>query len=569
MCSGFDSDCNFGDDRCRESDRLVYGPFCREDNYEYINTGLYRVTLYGEGDVQAGATDYNITHDYEMMGTQRFTLPGSYTFCWDGLQDGGTGFETIVQPRSAGAYVDHITLEYLGRDCSLPGADNPAAGMGSGEMGVLTVYNLEGGVGVELPDGQEGDPGQGQRLRIYYDGSEPVAMDDSATDAPYILGSDLAQWATGSTGSGLPDIRIVEGGTTDTPTPRDPVVSVTANVMYDDGTPDALRIEAQAYDPIVGEENGDGIDYVHFAISDAGDNVVYERDESNPAYCAFGGDSPCEVSLSDAGVRSGDFRVTATAYSDSGRQASASTSFTLAATERAEPVITLDAAVLYDDGAPSSLRIEAQAYDPNVGSSNGDGIDHVYFTIRNSDGDSVYENDEGSTAYCAFGGDSPCEQSIGPSDFSAGDYEVTATAYTDSGAEASTTTSFTLDWGATPPPPPGDTTPPFFNSVSYPSGNYCFGDTVTVGADVYDESDIASVTLHYLLLNVDPEFPEYGGYPYEAVYVGSGDGPYEASFDVGDLNTANFYFTAVDAAGNEGTSNTITLTGNDCGPVVR
>ena len=104
LCSGFDSDCDFGDDSCRRTDRLVYGPFCREDTYPYIDQGLYRVTLYGEGEVQAGATDYNISHDYEMMGTHRLTLPGSYTFCWDGLQPGGTGFETVVQARSDGAY---------------------------------------------------------------------------------------------------------------------------------------------------------------------------------------------------------------------------------------------------------------------------------------------------------------------------------------------------------------------------------------------------------------------------------------------------------------------------------
>ena len=84
LCSGFDSDCDFGDDSCRRTDRLVYGPFCREDSYPYIAKGLYRVTLYGEGEVQAGATDYNISHDYQMMGTHRLTLPGSYTFCWDG-----------------------------------------------------------------------------------------------------------------------------------------------------------------------------------------------------------------------------------------------------------------------------------------------------------------------------------------------------------------------------------------------------------------------------------------------------------------------------------------------------
>ena len=204
LCSGFDSDCDFGDDSCRRTDRLVYGPFCREDSYPYIAKGLYRVTLYGEGEVQAGATDYNISHDYEMMGTHRFTLPGSYTFCWDGLERGGTGFETVVQPRSDGAHVDHITLEYLGQDCSLRSANNPKGGTGRGEMGVMSVYNIEGGIDVTMPGGEQASPDSGQRIRVYYEGDRPLAMDEGPIDAPYVTGSDLAQWASGATGGGLP-----------------------------------------------------------------------------------------------------------------------------------------------------------------------------------------------------------------------------------------------------------------------------------------------------------------------------------------------------------------------------
>ena len=96
LCSGFDSDCGFGDGSCSSNDRMVWGPFCREDSYPYIETGLYRVTLYGAGEVQAGATDYGISQSYDSLGTQRLRLPGSYTFCWGGLEDGGSGFETVV-----------------------------------------------------------------------------------------------------------------------------------------------------------------------------------------------------------------------------------------------------------------------------------------------------------------------------------------------------------------------------------------------------------------------------------------------------------------------------------------
>ena len=462
LCSGFDSDCGFGDDSCSEDDRLVYGPFCREDNYEYIAAGLYRVSLYGEGEVQAGATDYNISYDYEMMGTQRLSLPGSYTFCWNGLEEGGTGFETIVQARSSDAFVDHISVEYLGRDCGLAAADDPSAGMGTEEMGVLTVYNMQGNVGIELPDGQSNAPDAGQRMRVYYDEGQPVAMDDFPTDAPYILGSELAQWAT--TEEGLPSIRVT-GTVTSTPA-RDPVVTVDAAVLYDDGSPSGLRIEAQAYDPAAGTENGDGIEYVYFEIRDQEGNLIFENDEETPAYCAFGGNSPCEVSLEvmgDSGGGFGVYQVTATAYAAGGRRASAT------------------ARLVFDGGAPE--------VEPTV--------------------------------------------------------EPTVV-----------------------PPYTGDTTPPFFNSISYPSGDYCYGETLQVGAEVYDDSGSIDVTFHYLLLYVDPEFPEYGGYPYESVYLGNWEGSYQGEIAVGDLNSASFYFSAVDAAGNASTSETITLTGRSCDPIV-
>jgi hypothetical protein len=333
LCSGFDSDCGFGDDSCRRTDRLVYGPYCREDAYPYIAQGLYRVTLYGHGEVQAGATDYNITRDYEMMGTHRLTLPGSYTFCWEGLQPGGTGFETVVQARSDGATVDHITLEYLGQDCSLRSANNPKGGTGRGEMGVMSVYNIEGGVDVTMPGGQQASTGSGERIRVYYQGDRPMAMDEGPLDAPYVTESDLAQWAAGATGGGLPEIRVgaprPSGGSGSTGEAAPPTVELNANVLYDGSYSYALRIEAQAYDRGVGARNGDGIDHVNFTITDALGQVILNHDETTPAYCAFGGDSPCEQTISSESYAPGDYRVTATAYAKNGRTATATASFTL------------------------------------------------------------------------------------------------------------------------------------------------------------------------------------------------------------------------------------------------
>jgi hypothetical protein len=548
LCSGFDSDCSFGDGQCSERDRLVYGPFCREDVYPSIEPGLYRVTLYGEGVVQAGATDYNITRDYEMMGTQRLILPDSYTFCWEGLQENGTGFETIVQARSEGAYVDHITVEYLGQNCSLRGANNPEAGKGSGEMGVMAVYNIEGDVDVSMPGGRQVSPSSGERIRLYYRGNELVGMDEGPTDAPYIMESELVQWATGE---GLPAVDIVEEPVTYPP--ADPVVSVTAEVLYDDDYPYALRIEARAYDPDVGTRNGDGIESVDFTIRNEAGRVVVDNSETDPAYCAFGGDSPCQQLLSER-LGSGEFQVTATAHTASGREASDTAYFSLAYEPPTDPEVSVTADVVYRGNSPYALRIEAQAYDPGVGTRNGDGIDYVRFTVRHESGAVIYENDEASPAYCAFGGDSPCQQLLSER-FRSGVYEVTATASSMSGRTASDTTTFTLDLSpggdSDSEPTPSDTAAPRFGRVSHnaPDG-FCPGGSLVAGVEVYDNVGVERVTFWWRAYSDDVGRPEFQSHS-----LGGGDGYHEADLSGTTARYVDFYFTAVDAAGNESESN--------------
>jgi hypothetical protein len=40
--------------------------------------------------------------------------------------------------------------------------------------------------------------------------------------------------------------------------------------------------------------DGEGVDYVYFAVKDQSESVIYyETTETNPAYCTFGGDGPC------------------------------------------------------------------------------------------------------------------------------------------------------------------------------------------------------------------------------------------------------------------------------------
>ena len=115
FCSGFESECNFAG--CPQNYRLVWGPYCRETDYAYIKPGLYRVTFQGTGDVRAGATDYGATNQLFAFAQQTLELPGSFTFCWQGRQSGGYGFETIAQSTGGFASIDRITIEYVGEEC--------------------------------------------------------------------------------------------------------------------------------------------------------------------------------------------------------------------------------------------------------------------------------------------------------------------------------------------------------------------------------------------------------------------------------------------------------------------
>ena len=54
----------------------------------------------------------------------------------------------------------------------------------------------------------------------------------------------------------------------------------------------ALVFQVEAYDPRRGNRDGAGIRHADLRIFDAGGSRVYERTESNVAYCAFAGGEP-------------------------------------------------------------------------------------------------------------------------------------------------------------------------------------------------------------------------------------------------------------------------------------
>lgn len=95
----------------------------------------------------------------------------------------------------------------------------------------------------------------------------------------------------------------IGGASSATPTPpppaaiSDPVIDFIETAPGESGTEiyDALTFQVEVWDPDVGAENGDGIEYVYMDISDSNGDRLLWRDYFAPPYCIFGqdGDEGC------------------------------------------------------------------------------------------------------------------------------------------------------------------------------------------------------------------------------------------------------------------------------------
>src|SRR5690606_27135396 len=87
---------------------------------------------------------------------------------------------------------------------------------------------------------------------------------------------------------------------TPTPVTSQPPADLVADIVRTgvDGAGDfvsgALAFQVLAYDPNVGNDDGDGIDYVDLVVVGPDGGVVYAKREETAAYCAFGGGAPCQ-----------------------------------------------------------------------------------------------------------------------------------------------------------------------------------------------------------------------------------------------------------------------------------
>jgi len=86
--------------------------------------------------------------------------------------------------------------------------------------------------------------------------------------------------------------------------------------------------QAIAYDPDINTSDGAGITNVQFEITRNGGGYSTSATESQPAYCFYGGDGPCDTSPDWASLPSGTYTLTATANAPGKPSESVSVTFT-------------------------------------------------------------------------------------------------------------------------------------------------------------------------------------------------------------------------------------------------
>lgn len=215
---------------------------------------------------------------------------------------------------------------------------------------------------------------------------------------------------------------------TPTPTPTSALyIEITA--PEDDGSTitdlDDTRFRAIAYnrsnsnyDGEGEQSDGAGIDAVEFEIYAPPDvvggrrSLVHQRREGAAGYCAFGGNEPCLPVTDDfepAAVfpRPGEYILRARATSGSDRTDWEETTFII-------PEAEIEIELLDASGDPLSDGFEvdtagetafrATAFDPNVGTNDGDGVNFVEFEIVSAGGSRVhFLRDTSFGSYCTFG----------------------------------------------------------------------------------------------------------------------------------------------------------------------
>ncbi|MFO7633548.1 MAG: SH3 domain-containing protein, partial [Caldilinea sp.] len=174
--------------------------------------------------------------------------------------------------------------------------------------------------------------------------------------------------------------------------------------------------------------NNRRIDRVDFRIEDEFGDEFYRRTERTYGYCAFGGGEPeCNVLEIRRGARwpdtdraicNGDYTVFADIVLDNGGSGTWRAPFTVnhpdlprcgETAQRADLVANIvQTGPGYASGSVyGALAFQVEAYDPERGFQDGDGIRNVDMRIFDPDGREVYQRTENVAGYCAFAGGEP------------------------------------------------------------------------------------------------------------------------------------------------------------------
>ena len=132
------------------------------------------------------------------------------------------------------------------------------------------------------------------RLKIEQ-GAKWPGTNTSVNSGRYILVIDAKPSNNGRTGAHWEMYFQVQGGGNGNAQPLYAQVVQTGAGHNNDSVSGALVFQVVAYDPNVGNNDGNGINYVEMQIYE-GNHKVYERKENNAAYCAFSGGEPdCQI----------------------------------------------------------------------------------------------------------------------------------------------------------------------------------------------------------------------------------------------------------------------------------
>ena len=189
------------------------------------------------------------------------------------------------------------------------------------------------------------------------------------------------------------------------------------NLVFREG----LTFRVEVYDVRSGRtSDGADIRRVEFFIDDDERGEVYSKAEESPAYCLFSGDDPLCPGLrfsqngytwpNGTPLRNTKYNATVVITSERGDDANWRFSFRVegAPAEPSELVaaIAQTGPNTTDTIVYGTLAFQVEAYDPDRGTSDGDGIDSVDLQIFRN-GQKVYERTERSAGYCAFSGGEP------------------------------------------------------------------------------------------------------------------------------------------------------------------